>query len=54
MTRMLNGGTSSSAMRLNGQVMPQAMLSTISMSRAVRSAASCWEGFGKVLGLFLL
>src|SRR5580704_14784513 len=43
-TRMLNGGTSSSAMRITGQVVPQPRLSTTSMSRAVLSedAAPRW------------
>src|ERR1700722_14456215 len=36
-TRMLNGGTSSSAMRITGQVVPQPRLSITSMSRAVLS-----------------
>ncbi len=36
-TRMLNGGTSSSAILLAGQVTPQATLSATSMSRAVAS-----------------
>ena len=46
-TRMLNGGISSSAMRIAGQVRPHAKLSATSISFAVVSVAS-WRGAGTV------
>src|SRR5258705_4345514 len=42
--RMLNGGISSSAIFIAGQLSPQARLTPTSMRRAVVSAASCGEG----------
>ena len=40
-TRMLNGGISSSAIFIAGQVRPQARLTPTSMSRAVASTVTC-------------
>src|SRR5258705_4486181 len=42
--RMLNGGISSSAIFIAGQLSPHARLTPTSMRRAVVSAASCGEG----------
>jgi hypothetical protein len=49
-TRMLNGGISSSAIFIAGQLKPQHRLTATSMSRAVASAVSCGDGLGILAG----